>query len=47
VSIIAALVAHQGGWDEALLIVGPILAISGLLILAKKRIDNAASDQHD
>ncbi len=29
--------AHQGGWDEMLLVIGPILAIIGLLRLAKKR----------
>jgi hypothetical protein len=35
--------AHQGGWDEALLIGGPIVAIIGLLWLAKRRVDAAAS----
>mgnify|MGYP001796179000 CR=1 FL=1 len=39
---IFGLVAHQGGWDEALLIAGPIAAIAGLLMLAKKRVDAAA-----
>jgi len=39
---ITALLAHEGGWDEALLIGGPILAIAGLLILAKKRVNAAA-----
>lgn len=39
---ITALLAHEGGWDEALLIGGPIVAIAGLLILAKKRVDAAA-----
>ncbi|MFK7917856.1 MAG: hypothetical protein AB8G14_07245 [Ilumatobacter sp.] len=38
------LVAHEGGWDEALLIGGPIAAIAGLLILAKKRVDAAADE---
>lgn len=38
---LTALLAHQGGWDEALLIGGPIAAIAGLLILAKKRVDAA------
>lgn len=33
------LLAHQGGWDEILLIAGPIIAIAGLLLLAKKRVD--------
>jgi hypothetical protein len=37
------LVAHQGGWDEALLIGAPILIIIGLLWLAKRRVD-ATSD---
>ena len=32
------LLAHQGGWDEILLIAGPIVAIIGLLRLAKKRV---------
>ena len=35
------LVAHQGGWDEALLIGAPILIIMGLLWLAKRRVDAA------
>jgi hypothetical protein len=39
----AVLLAHQGGWDEALLIGGPILVIIGLLWLAKRRVDHAAS----
>jgi hypothetical protein len=36
-----AVLAHQGGWDEILLVAGPILVIAGLLVLAKKRIDDA------
>ena len=39
-----AVVAHQGGWDEALLIGTPILAIVGLLWLAKRRVDAAANE---
>ena len=37
------LLAHQGGWDEILLIAGPIVVIMGLLWLAKRRVDRAAS----
>jgi len=37
------LLAHQGGWDEALLVGGPILVIIGLLWLAKRRVEHAAS----
>jgi hypothetical protein len=33
-----ALLAHQGGWDEILFVVGPILIVVGLLRLARKRI---------
>lgn len=39
----SALLAHQGGWDEILLIGGPIVIIMGLLWLAKRRVDHAAS----
>ena len=31
--------AHQGGWDEILLVLGPILVIAGLLRLAKQRVE--------
>ncbi len=34
-----AVLAHQGGWDEILLVLGPILAIGALLWLAKRRVD--------
>ncbi|MGB8860843.1 MAG: hypothetical protein WCC60_16405 [Ilumatobacteraceae bacterium] len=45
----SALLAHQGGWDEILLVLGPILVIAGLLQLAKKRVERSAiqSRQHD
>ena len=33
------MLAHQGGWDEVLLIIGPMLVIVGLLRLAKRRVD--------
>ncbi len=32
------MLAHQGGWDEILLVLGPILVIVGLLRLAKRRV---------
>ena len=37
-----ALLAHQGGWDEMLLVLGPIAVIIGLLKLAKSRVDREA-----
>ena len=33
------LLAHEGGWDEVLLVGGPILLIVGLLAIAKRRVD--------
>jgi hypothetical protein len=33
------MLAHQGGWDEILLIVAPMLVIVGLLRLAKRRVE--------
>ena len=36
-----ALLAHQGGWDEILLVAGPIAVIVGLLVIVKKRLDRA------
>jgi uncharacterized protein YbjT (DUF2867 family) len=34
----ATIVAHQGGWDEMLLVVGPIAIVAGLLWLARRRV---------
>lgn len=31
-------VAHQGGWDEILLVVAPLAVIGGLLWLANRRV---------
>ena len=36
------MLAHQGGWDEILLVLGPIAVIIGLLTLAKNRVDRNA-----
>jgi uncharacterized membrane protein len=35
------MIAHQGGWDEILLVLGPIAVIIGLLMLARKRVESA------
>ena len=40
---INALLAHQGGWDEILLVAGPIVVIVGLLAIVKKRLDRAVA----
>lgn len=33
------MLAHQGGWDEILFILGPIAVVVLLLRLAKRRVD--------
>jgi hypothetical protein len=43
----AALLAHQGGWDEILLVVGPMAIIAGLLWLAKRRLTRAEQARSD
>jgi hypothetical protein len=37
----AAILAHQGGWDEMLLVAGPIAVVVGLLWLARRRVTRA------
>ena len=36
------LIAHQGGWDEILLVAGPMLVVIGVLALVKRRVEAAA-----
>jgi hypothetical protein len=31
------MLAHQGGWDEALFVLAPLVVIGGLLLLANRR----------
>ena len=40
---IIAILAHQGGWAEILLVAGPIAVIVGLLAIVKKRLDRAVA----
>ena len=34
-----SLIAHPGGWDEVLLVAGPIVVIIVLLAVVKRRVD--------
>jgi hypothetical protein len=44
----AALLAHQGGWDEILLVAGPIAIVVGLLALARRRVTRSGvPPEHD
>lgn len=36
------MLAHQGGWDEILLIVGPMAVVVMLLRLARRRVERDA-----
>jgi mannose/fructose/N-acetylgalactosamine-specific phosphotransferase system component IIC len=48
IGTIRALLAHQGGWDEILMVAGPIAIIVGLLAVVRRRLGSgvAASDDH-
>ena len=44
----AAVLAHQGGWDEVLLVAGPLVMLWGLLLLANRRArKNADANRTD
>jgi hypothetical protein len=34
-----ALLAHQGGWDEILMLLAPVAVIAGVLAVTKRRVD--------
>ena len=43
-------VAHQGGWDEIAMVIGPLVIFAALLKLANKRAkeaQTATDDNHD
>ncbi len=43
--LFSAFFAHEGGWDEILLVSAPIVVIIALLAVAKKRVENAAESE--
>ncbi len=43
----ATVLAHQGGWDEALLVAGPLLLFAGIVWNAKRRAVRQAQAQVD
>lgn len=45
--LVALLLAHQGGWDEIALVLGPIIILGGLLMLANRRADRIASKRDE
>lgn len=37
--VLSALFAHQGGWDEILFVLAPLVVFAGLLVAARRRVD--------
>jgi len=37
-------IAHQGGWDEILMVAGPLLVFAGVLYLANKRANDKLAE---
>lgn len=35
----SGLLAHQGGWDEILFVLAPLVLFAALLLLARRRVD--------
>jgi len=44
---VVGLLAHQGGWDEALMVAAPIVLIGGLLVFANRRAKQALARRAD
>lgn len=38
------IVAHQGGWDELLLVAVPVVLVGGLLMVANRRVKQRLAD---
>ena len=45
--IFGAFLAHQGGWDEAILVVLPLIVLAALLRIARRRALEEASRDDD
>ncbi len=46
-SVILAVLAHQGGWDEILFVLVPIALFAVLLTLANRRANREQADRDD
>jgi hypothetical protein len=47
VTSVTSLIAHQGGWDEFLLVAAPVAILAALLGVAKRRIDRANRSERE
>lgn len=43
--VLDTVLAHQGGWDELLLVAGPVMVFAGLLALARRRALSLGDDR--
>jgi hypothetical protein len=43
--VTAALLAHQGGWDELLMVLVPIGIFAGLLVVANRRASSIEAER--
>ena len=41
------LLAHQGGWDEIVLVLAPIAIVAALLWVARRRVTRASAEADD
>lgn len=39
--------AHAGGWDEALAMLGPLLVVGALIVIARKRRPPEEDEEED
>lgn len=42
-----SVLAHQGGWDEILFVLAPLVLFAILLWIARKRVDDLESENAD
>lgn len=41
------MLAHQGGWDEALFVAAPLAVFAGMLIVARRRAEAEVREEQD
>lgn len=39
------MLAHQGGWDEILIVVGPMVVIGAVLAAVRRRVGDVTDDE--
>jgi hypothetical protein len=45
--VAAVVLAHQGGWDEVLLVLAPVLLFAVLLYVANKRAERLGDEDEE